>query len=565
MAAKHIGERAVEANGGSTDFSPVRWGPNATVRWSEVRVVHDRRMAASDIAPSAAIPLIVPTPRLVIPGIGAFVIERDTAVRADGPAIAVAELLVDLLAPATGWRLAVARGGVADGITLLVDDSRADLGAEGYHLVVADAGVTVVAAGVAGLRWAVQTLRQLLPPEIYAADSVSAVPWKIPAVEVIDVPRFGWRGVMLDVARWFRPLPQVRRLIELAAAHKLNVLHLHLTDDQGWRFESRRHPRLTEVGAWRRESMAGPAEGEVFDGEPHGGYYTQSELRELGRFAARLGVTVVPEIDVPGHMLAAIAAYPELGNDPGRRLEVGTRWGVIDEVLNVEESTVEFVIDVLDEVLDVFPGRYVHVGGDECPRTEWAASPRARARRDELGLTSDDQLQAWFIGRLAEHLNNRGRRLIGWDEILDGGIAGGATVMSWRGETGGIAAARAGHDVVMSPENVVYLDHYQGDPATEPWAPRGNNTLRRIPSYDPVPSVLDAEQAAHVLGVQANVWVEYIPTAAHLDYMVFPRLCAVAEIAWGATGRDAAAFERRLGEHLRRLDVLGVGYREPRR
>ena len=513
--------------------------------------------------------MIVPTPLRAIAGGAGFRLRPDSWLRAEGAATGAAEVLVDLLAPATGWRPGSpvrptpspgGRAADAAGITLTVDELRTDLGSEGYQLKVDDAGVVAVAGDPAGLRWAVQTVRQLLPPRVYAAGPVAGVDWLIPGIEVLDIPRFGWRGVMIDVARWFRPVAELRRLVELAALHKLNTVHLHLTDDQGWRFESLRHPRLTQVGAWRRGSQ--DRNGTV-DGVPHGGFYTQHDLRELVAFAARLGVTLVPEIDVPGHMLAAIAAYPSLGNRPDRQLEVGTRWGVIEQVLNVEESTVAVILDVLDEVLDVFPGDYIHVGGDECPRTEWAASARAQARRRELGLTSDDQLQSWFMGRLAEHLHRRGRRLIGWDEILDGGIAPGATVMSWRGEAGGITAARAGHDVVMSPENVVYLDHYQGDPASEPWAPRGLNTLRRILDYDPVPAELSAAQAVHVLGVQANVWVEYIPTAAHLDYMVFPRLCALAEIGWGSASRSGAEFERRLGAHLARLDVLGVGYRDP--
>jgi hexosaminidase len=262
-------------------------------------------------------------------------------------------------------------------------------------------------------------------------------------------------------------------------------------------------------------------------------------------------------------MTAAIASYPELGNHPDRQLPVGTRWGVIEEVLNVEEATVEFVKNVLDELIDVFPSPYINVGGDECPRVEWAASTRAQDRKRELGLSTDDQLQAWFIAELGKHLALRGRKLIGWDEILDGGIAENATVLSWRGEGGGITAAKAGHDVVMAPEDRVYLDHYQADPSTEPWAPRGLNTLEAILGWDPVPVELTPAQATRVLGAQANVWVEYIPTREHLDYMVLPRLCALADVAWGSPERDPADFVQRLGDHLRRLDALGVGYRKP--
>ena len=516
------------------------------------------------------LPLIVPTPSQADSRPGSFVIRPDTAIVAAGDAVGPATVLSELLGSATGLAMPITEReagvtGRAGGneIVLAVDPGRTELGAEGYRLSIDDEGVRALAAGPAGLRWAVQTVRQLLPPEIYASAVVEGVRWGIPGAEILDVPRFSWRGLMIDLARWFRPVSEVRRLIELAAIHKLNVLHLHLTDDQGWRFECLRYPRLTEIGAWRSRSMVGPADDDVFDQQPHGGFYTQDELRDLVVFAGRLGVTLVPEIDVPGHMTAAIAAYPELGNDPARQLPVGDRWGVIEEVLNVEESTVEFVTNVLDEVMDVFPSTYIHIGGDECPRVEWAASARAQERKRELGLSSDDELQAWFISRLGEHLSANGRKLIGWDEILDGGIADDATVMSWRGEEGGINAARAGHNVVMTPEEEVYLDYYQGDPATEPWAPRGMNTLAGILDFEPVPAVLTAEQATHVLGTQANLWVEYIPTREQLDYMLFPRLCAVSEVAWGSSIRSSEEFRRRLPEHLRRLDQLGVGYRPP--
>src|SRR6478735_830554 len=511
------------------------------------------------------LPMIIPTPTRADSRPGGFVIRPDTVLVAAGDAVGPATVLRELLGPATGLDLRITEreSGGGNEIVLSVDRSSTQLGSAGYRLGVDDDGVRVVAAEPAGLCWAVQTVRQLLPPAIYASAVVDGVRWRIPAAEILDIPRFSWRGLMIDLARWFRPVAEVRRLIELAAMHKVNVLHLHLTDDQGWRFECRRYPRLTEIGAWRSRSMVGPADDGVFDDRPHGGFYTQAELRELVGVAARLGVTLVPEIDVPGHMTAAIAAYPELGNDPNRRLSVGDRWGIIEEVLNVEEETVEFITNVLDEVMEVFPSSYIHIGGDECPRVEWAASARAQQRKRELGLSSDDELQAWFIARLAEHLSANGRKLIGWDEILDGGIADDATVMSWRGEDGGIRAARAGHDVVMTPEQEVYLDYYQGDPATEPWAPRGMNTLAGILDFEPVPAVLTAEQATHVLGTQANLWVEYIPTRKQLDYMLFPRLCAVSEVAWGSPVRSPAEFRRRLPEHLRRLDVLGVGYRPP--
>lgn len=510
-------------------------------------------------------PFIVPTPVSIIERGGSCTLRPESGVLATERAVPAADLLRRLIGPATGLALPItSRADEHTRIELIVDPGQSSLGHEGYRIDVTRDRVRAVAADPSGLLWSVQTLRQLLPPEVYSTRPVPDVSWTLPAVEIVDRPRFPWRGLMIDVARWYLPPADLHRLVELAAMHKFSIVQLHLTDDQGWRFESRRYPRLTEVGAWRAESMLGGRAEATFDGVPHGGFYQQQDLRLLVEHAASLGVTVVPEIDAPGHMTAAIAAYPELGNRPEVTLPVGTRWGVIEEVLNVEEATVAFVQDVLDEVMDVFPGPFIHIGGDEVPRTEWRASGRAQQRMRELGLESDEQLYGWFIRRLVDHVTKRGRSPVGWDEILETGDPPRATVMSWRGEHGGLAAARDGFNVVMVPEDRMYLDHYQGDPASEPWAPRGLNTLERILEYDPVPAELTGFEARNILGVQGNVWTEYIPAISHLHYMVFPRACALAEVGWGSPERQPTLFAVRLEEHLRRLDHLGVGYRRPR-
>ena len=337
------------------------------------------------------------------------------------------------------------------------------------------------------------------------------------------------------------------------------MLHLHLSDDQGWRVEIRRYPELTRKGAWRTESQVGFSSPLVFDGRPHGGFLTQDDIREIVAHASARHITVVPEIDVPGHSQAAIHAYPELG-EVGK-IPVGTRWGIFDEVLGVTDNVLEFYKNVFDEIIELFPSTYVHVGGDECPKTQWKNSASAQKRIEEEGLADENELQSWFIRQLDAHLTARGRRLVGWDEILEGGLASGATVMSWRGEEGGIAAARAGHDVIMAPTATSYLDYKQSEDPDEP-VPVG--TLLRtkdVYTSKTVPEKMTEKEAAHVLGAQVNVWTEHIDTPRRLDYMVFPRLTAFAEKVWSSGPRDYAEFEPRLREHLHRLDAIGVEYR----
>ncbi|MET9117909.1 beta-N-acetylhexosaminidase [Streptomyces longwoodensis] len=461
------------------------------------------------------------------------------------------------------------------GVRLVLDDT---LGAEAYRLdVVATRGVEIRGGDPAGVFWGAQTLRQLLGPDAFRRAPVRpGTRQGLPHLRVEDAPRFPWRGVLLDVARHFLPKDGVLRQLDLMAAHKLNVLHLHLTDDQGWRVEIRRHPRLTEVGSWRARTKLGHRASPLWDERPHGGFYTQDDLREIVAYAAERHITVVPEIDVPGHSQAAIAAYPELGNTDvvdTTALSVWDTWGVNPNVLAPTDTTVRFFEGVFEEILELFPAdaarfsAFVHIGGDECPKDQWRASPAAQARIAELGLADEDALQSWFVRHFDSWLAARGRRLIGWDEILEGGLAPGAAVSSWRGYAGGIAAARAGHDVVMCPEQQVYLDHRQAPGEDEPVPIGYVRTLEDVYRFEPVPPDLTGDQARHVLGAQANVWSEVMEDQARVDYQQFPRLAAFAEVAWSdlpaPAERDVADFERRMTAHYARLDALGVAYRPP--
>jgi hexosaminidase len=390
--------------------------------------------------------------------------------------------------------------------------------------------------------------------------------WTVPAVSIEDYPRFVWRGFMLDVARHFMPKEFVKKTIDLLAFHKLNRLQLHLTDDQGWRIEIRRYPRLTQVGAWRRETIMGrPADDSTkwrFDGEPHGGFYTQDDIREIVAYAQARFVTVVPEIEMPGHSQAAIAAYPELGNR-GDTLPVLTFWGVNPNILNPGDPTIAFEQNVLTEVMALFPSRWIHIGGDEAPKAQWKVSPLAQSRMRELGLKDENELQSYFTHRMDQFLTAHGRSLIGWDEILEGGLAPNATVMSWRGTEGGIAAARAGHDVVMAPTSHTYFDYYQSaDTTTEPLAIGGFLPLDTVYAFDPVPAGFTATEASHVLGGQGQVWTEYIADPKRVEYMAFPRASALAEVLWTPrANREYGDFVRRLTTHVGRLAVLDVQYR----
>lgn len=519
---------------------------------------------------------LIPAPQLAVPDEeGRRFAFGPEPVLAAGPGTgSVARWLRRELGAATGWDLPAAGAGGAGDLRLRVDpDGAGDLGPESYRIDIGPDGAQLTGATDAGLFWAAQTLRQLLGPDAYRKAPAPGRTWSLPYGTVVDGPRFGWRGMMLDVARHFTSKDGVLRSIDLLAAHKLNVLHLHLTDDQGWRIEIKRYPRLTEVGAWRARSRWGHRASPLWNETPHGGFYTQDDIREIVAYAAERHVRVVPEIDVPGHSQAAIAAYPELGNTDvvdTSALEVWDDWGITENVLAPTEAVLRFYEGVFEELLELFPAEvspFVHVGGDECPKEQWKASATAQERIRELGVDGEDGLQSWFIRHFDGWLAARGRRLIGWDEILEGGLAPGAVVSSWRGYGGGIAAAEAGHDVVMCPEQQVYLDHRQADGADEPMPIGYVRSLEDVYRFEPVPPELSERAAARVLGAQANVWTEVMEDQDRVDYQVFPRLAAFAEVVWsrlpGPGERDYADFEARMTAHYARLDALGVGYRPP--
>jgi hexosaminidase len=509
---------------------------------------------------------IVPQPVTLTMRSGQFQLTKRTVIATDAASAATGHQLARYLEPATGITFQVRSGVPAPvrAISLRHDRTLRRLGEEGYILDVRPTGVIARAYAAPGLFYAVQTIRQLLPPQIFREAPVQNVDWTMPAVLIEDYPRFSWRGGHLDVGRHFMPKEFVKKYIDLLALHKMNVFHWHLTEDQGWRLEIKRYPKLTEIGAWRKETLVGRPRSPkpTFDGKRHGGFYTQDDAREIVAYAKTRHMTVVPEIEMPGHASAAIAAYPELGVT-GQPLDVATTWGVFADILNADASTITFMQNVLSEVLDIFPGRYIHVGGDEAEKSKWKASDKIQARIKELGLKDEHELQSWFIRQMDDFLVARKRRLVGWDEILEGGLAENAVVMSWRGTKGGIAAARAGHDVIMAPTSHTYLDYYQSkDEATEPLAIGGFVPLETVYGFEPVPAELEAEFTKHVLGAQGQLWTEYMPNPKQVEYMAFPRMSALAEVVWTPKERkDYASFLRRLPSHLERLRIMDVNFR----
>ena len=440
-----------------------------------------------------------------------------------------------------------------------------NMGAEEYFLQVKPDGVNVEASAFGGFFYAIQTLKQMLPAEVYGTKKAN-VAWLLPCVTILDAPRFDYRGIHLDPCRHFWSIEETKRFIDIAAAYKLNRLHWHLTEDQGWRMEIKKYPKLTEVGAWRNGTCIGK-DFDSNDGVRYGGFYTQDQMREIVAYAAERNVTVIPEMDLPGHMVAALAAYPELGCTGGP-YEVWTRWGVADDVLCVgKEETFTFLEDVLTEMLDIFPSEYIHIGGDECPKVRWENCPLCQARIKELGLkahgdiSAEQELQCYVTARIQKFLNDRGRKIIGWDEILEGDLAPGATVMSWRGTQGGIDAARRGFDVVMTPNSHMYIDYYQSQERDkEPLCIGGLVTVEKLYSYEPYDGMVPGTED-HILGVQANLWTEYVTTPEFLEYMLLPRMCALSEVQWCDKDRkDYARFDASLDHTFQMLDVMGYTY-----
>ncbi|TLY49374.1 MAG: beta-N-acetylhexosaminidase [Gammaproteobacteria bacterium] len=468
----------------------------------------------------------------------------------------LAELAAGILHESWQREVGIQSGKVdsADVVLQLDPDAKAD--AESYRLDVAEHRITLSAPAPAGLFYGLQTLRQLAVP--------GSEKGGIAAVRIDDAPRFKYRGMHLDVGRHLYPLEFIKRYIDLMARYKFNTFHWHLTEDQGWRIEIKRYPLLTKVGAFRKETILGRNFDPYFgDGQPYGGFYTQAQVREVVAYAAQRQVTILPEIEMPGHSKAALAAYPELACTPGP-FEVSTIWGVEDDVLCPNEATFKFLEGVLSEVIALFPGRYIHLGGDEAPTRRWKESAFVQDLMKREGMKNEHAVQGYFLRRIEAFLNQHERKLIGWDEILEGGLSPGATVMSWRGMQGGIAAAQQGHDVIMNPGDT-YFDHCPGDPKREPLCVAGGRLpLEQVYRFDPLPPDLPADKAHHILGTQADLWSEYLPTPQSVEYMAFPRELALAEVAWSPRARrDWADFQRRLAPQYAALDRLGVHYRLP--
>jgi hexosaminidase len=524
-----------------------------------LRVISSLALLCLPAAATAQSPLpLIPWPRAIVQDTGSVALSRTIRVDARHPRAlrALQAYAADMVEAELGWRpTTTTRVNPPAGLTLRLRAPDSILGAEGYRIWTQPGGVVVEAPSEAGLFYGLQTVRQLL----HAGPAGS-----VPRVQISDSPRFPYRGMHLDVSRHFFDVAFVERYIDLLSRYKFNTFHWHLTDDQGWRIEIRRYPRLTGVGSCRRETVVGKNfDPYIGDSTRYCGYYTQAQVREVVAYAAARHITIVPEIEMPGHAKAALAAYPELACTPGP-FEVSTVWGVEEDIFCPSEATFAFLEGVLTEVMALFPGPFIHIGGDEAPKARWKASDVAQSVMQRENLKNEEELQSWFTQRIEHFLSAHGRRLVGWDEILEGGLAPGATVMSWRGVSGGIAAAQQGHDVIMTPTGAAYFDYAQGDPALEPFSAGGNLPLERVYAFEPVPSVLTPEESKHILGAQGNVWTEYITTTDRVEFMVFPRMLAMAEVTWSpASARDWERFIARLPEALAALDRLGVNYRVP--
>ena len=501
---------------------------------------------------------VIPLPHEIVMVDGnSFVVEKDTRILYPENNVLLernAQFLAKYIEEATGRRLKVEtwQGGNEENVIILGLDASID-NPEGYELTVSPDRVTIKGQAANGVFYGLQTLRKSVPAIAYGLDII------LPAAVIKDAPRFAYRGMMLDVGRHFFSVDFVKRYIDLLAMHNMNYFHWHLTEDQGWRIEIKKYPRLTEIGSIRKETGIGASRTE-FDGKPYGGFYTQDEIKEIVKYAQEQYVTVIPEIDLPGHMLAALAAYPELGCTGGP-YEVACHWGVFSDVLCIgNEKTYEFLEGVLAEVIELFPSKYIHIGGDEAPRTRWETCPKCQVLAKKEGLKPDrehsteDRLQSYCMKRIERYLNEKGRQIIGWDEILEGDVAPNATVMSWRGMQGGIKAAKLKHDVIMTPNDYMYFDYYQSaDKGQEPLAMGSGVTVEKVYGFEPVATELENEEKKHILGVQANMWTEYIATPEHVEYMMVPRMAALAEVQW------MMPEEKDYQEFLKRLNSL-VGF-----
>ena len=514
---------------------------------------------------------VIPLPKKITNKKGEFIFTGNTKILVypgNEEMLSIGEYFADIINSASGLNIEVSatkkKKPPRKGILLSLEENP-DMNAEGYHLLIDPGYIIINGKTPNGLFYGIQTLRQMLPPEIELEEVIKGIKWTAPAVEIEDEPMYSYRGLMLDVGRHFFPKEDVKRFIDIMALHKFNYFHWHLTEDQGWRIEIKKYPELTEIGAFRKETLVGHYRDKPrqFDGEKYGGFYTQDDIKEVVEYAASRYITIVPEIEMPGHSEAALASLSELGCTGGP-YEVFTKWGINNEVYCAgNEKTFEFLENVLAEVIELFPGKYIHIGGDECPKERWKECDKCQARMKEEGLENEHELQSYFIGRIEKFLLANNRKLIGWDEILEGGLAPEATVMSWRGTKGGIEAAKQHHDVIMTPTTHCYFDYYQSEnKENEPLAIGGYLPLEKVYSYDPMPEELSEEEAKYILGAQGNLWTEYIKTPDKVEYMTYPRATALSEVVWTQPEKkDYGSFLKRMEKHYKRFANMGVNSR----
>lgn len=500
---------------------------------------------------------VIPKPLSLVQNEGSFKVTKSTKFYASTPeAKTIATFFASKIESSTGYDLAISEEEVSSNAIALLIDNSLEVNDEGYTLDATDKLVSIKAKTAKGLFYGMQTLMQLLPAEIESTTVVNGIAWTLPCVTIKDEPRFAYRGIMLDPCRHFIPVENIKKQLDVLALFKINQFHWHLTEDQGWRIEIKKYPKLTEIGSKRVDG----------EGTEYSGFYTQEQIKEVVAYASERFINVIPEIELPGHALAAISAYPEL-SCKGDSLSPRIIWGVEEDVYCAgKEETFKFLEDVISEVVTLFPGEYFHIGGDECPKVRWEKCPLCQKRMRENKLKDEHELQSYFVQRIEKVLASHGKKMIGWDEILEGGLAPSATVMSWRGEDGGIAAASMDHDVIMTPgSNGMYLDHYQGDSKIEPVAIGGYTLLEKTYSYNPVPDTLvGLGKSNFVKGVQGNIWSEYMYTTDLMEYRIYPRILAVAEIGWTPLeGKDYKDFERRIDNALVRLDCHGINYHIP--
>ena len=497
---------------------------------------------------------LIPKPQNIEYHSGSFVMNSKTVIQADKNSFE-AKYLQQIIKQQLGLNLEITTSSKSKSkivfLTKIIEEKKSFK--EWYNLSISKNEVVVKATEAHGIFYGIQTLIQLLPLE-------KSLEIKIPCLSITDEPKFQWRGMHLDVCRHFFPKDFIKKYIDYLAMYKMNTFHWHLTDDQGWRIEIKKYPKLTEVGAWRNGSMIGHYTDQTFDNIRYGGFYTQDEIKEIVAYAKERHITIIPEIEMPGHALAALASYPEF-SCTGGPFEVGKTWGVLEDVFCPKDETFTFLENVLTEVIALFPSEYIHIGGDESPKVRWKNCPHCQKRIKDENLKDEHELQSYFIQRIEKFVNCKGRKIIGWDEILEGGLAPNAAVMSWRGTEGGIAAAKQKHFVVMSPGSHCYFDHYQGEPKNEPIAFGGYTNVEKVYSFNPIPKELSADESKYILGAQANLWTEYINTPEHVEYMLFPRIAALSEVVWGTSNQNNyKEFEKRLIQHFEIYENIGINY-----